>query len=358
MKKIILTGGGSAGHVVGNIALLPGLRDRGYEIKYIGSYKGIEKEMIEKENIPYISISTGKIHRYLTVDNLVQPFKVLKGITDAMGVLKKEKPDVIFSKGGFVSVPVAVAAKFLKIPFIAHESDLSMGLANKVALKFTDKILVTFPQTLKFVSGKGILVGSPIRGELLMGNRDKGLEFLNYKEKKELLLIMGGSLGSRYLNSIIRDNLDYLLNKFNICHLTGKGNIDESLNSTEGYRQFEFLTEEIPDILNATDFVVSRSGSNSIYEFLKLEIPALLIPLDLDQSRGDQIENAESFAESGYALMIREADLNNDSFINKIEELIQKSEIMKEKMRTADLGNALEKMHDIIDSASGLIIKK
>lgn len=354
MKKIILTGGGSAGHVVGNIALLPGLRERGYDIKYIGSHKGIEKEMIGKENLPYFSISTGKIHRYLTADNLIQPFKVLKGITDALKILKREKPDVIFSKGGFVSVPVAVAAKFLKIPFIAHESDVSMGLANKVALRFTDKILVTFPQTLKFVGNKGILVGSPIRGELLKGNKEKGLSFLGFDKDKPLLLIMGGSLGSRYLNGIIRENLEYLLNKFNICHLTGKGNIDESLIGKEGYRQFEFLTEEIPDILHASDFVVSRSGSNSIYEFLKLEIPALLIPLDLDQSRGDQIENAESFTESGYAIMIREGELNKDSFIKKIEELMEKAPSMKEKMRNADLGTALEKIHSIIDEAAGI----
>lgn len=352
MKKIILTGGGSAGHVVGNIALIPKLLEKNYEIKYIGSLNGIEKGMIEKLNIPYFPISTGKIHRYLTAKNLSQPFKVIKGITDAYKILKREKPDVIFSKGGFVSVPVAIASKLLKIPFVGHESDLSMGLANKVALRFTDKILVTFPETLESTKGKGILVGSPIREELLTGDRQRGLEFLGFKNDKPLLLIMGGSLGSKYINKTVDKNLNKLTELFNICHLRGKNNLNNDLNNVIGYRQFEFLTEEIKDILHAADYVVSRSGSNAIFEFLKLRIPSLLVPLDVDQSRGDQVENAMSFTKAGYSLMIRERDITDETFLNKVLELKDNGDVLKENMKNAHFPDALNKIVSVIEEIS------
>lgn len=352
MKKIILTGGGSAGHVVGNVALLPGLKERGYSIEYIGRHEGIEKEIIEKENIPYHGISTGKIHRFITPKNLTMPFKVIKGIFDAKKLLKEIKPDVIFSKGGFVSVPVAIASYSLKIPFIAHESDLSMGLANKLALKFTDKVLVTFPETLEKVKEKGILVGSPTRRELKLGDKNKGLEFLEFNEEKKVLLVMGGSLGSRYLNNIIRDNLDTLLKTYQICHLTGKGNCDPKFQNIKGYKQYEYVSKELPDIMHATDLIVSRAGSNAIYEYLMLNIPSLLIPLDLDQSRGDQIENAESFTKSGYSIMIREKDLNNESFKKKLEELEEKTQSLKENMKNSNFGSAVDKILDIIDNST------
>ncbi|HCZ9352753.1 TPA: undecaprenyldiphospho-muramoylpentapeptide beta-N-acetylglucosaminyltransferase, partial [Staphylococcus aureus] len=294
MMKIAFTGGGTVGHVSVNLSLIPTALSQGYEALYIGSKNGIEREMIESQlpEIKYYPISSGKLRRYISLENAKDVFKVLKGILDARKVLKKEKPDLLFSKGGFVSVPVVIAAKSLNIPTIIHESDLTPGLANKIALKFAKKIYTTFEETLNYLpKEKADFIGATIREDLKNGNAHNGYQLTGFNENKKVLLVMGGSLGSKKLNSIIRENLDALLQQYQVIHLTGKGLKDAQVKKS-GYIQYEFVKEDLTDLLAITDTVISRAGSNAIYEFLTLRIPMLLVPLGLDQSRGDQIDNA------------------------------------------------------------------
>jgi UDP-N-acetylglucosamine--N-acetylmuramyl-(pentapeptide) pyrophosphoryl-undecaprenol N-acetylglucosamine transferase len=321
MSKIAFTGGGTVGHVSVNLSLIPTAIEKGHETFYIGSKNGIEKEMIASQlpNITYHSISSGKLRRYISLENIKDVFKVLKGVLDARKVLKKEKPDLLFSKGGFVSVPVVIAARSLKIPTIIHESDLTPGLANKIALKFAKKIYTTFEDTVKYLpQDKADFVGATVREDLKSGNKSRGYHLTNFNNDKKVLLVMGGSLGSRKLNEIIRGNLDGLLKTYQIIHLTGKGLLDEQLQDREGYCQFEFVKDDLTDLLAITDTVISRAGANAIYEFLTLKIPMLLIPLGLDQSRGDQIDNAKNFAKKDFGSYIMEDELTEDKLTKQL----------------------------------------
>ena len=320
--KIIMTGGGTAGHVTPNLALVPSLKEKGFDIKYIGSKDGIEKSIIQKNNIQYFEISSGKLRRYFDIKNFADPFKVIKGVFEAKKILSKEKPDLIFSKGGFVSVPVVIAASLKKIPVVAHESDITPGLANKIASPFCDKLCVTFRESLKYIKGnKGVLTGSPIREEVLHGSKAKGQKLCGFYGDKEVLFIMGGSLGSKIINKVIRESIVELSKNFDIIHICGKNNIDEELIKYKNYKQFEYVEEELPDLMALSDYIISRAGANSIFEFLALKKPTLLIPLSRKVSRGDQILNAESFKNEGYSLVIEEEDITKESFLNKIEEL-------------------------------------
>ena len=324
MAKIAFTGGGTVGHVSVNLSLIPTAIEQGHQAFYIGSKQGIEREMIESQlpNITYHTISSGKLRRYLSFENIKDVFKVLKGILDARKVLKKERPDALFSKGGFVSVPVVIAAKSLKIPTIIHESDLTPGLANKIALKFAKKIYTTFEDTVKYLpKDKADFVGATVRQDLLHGDKGRGYQLTEFTDKKPVLLVMGGSLGSKKLNDIIRQNLDLLLEKYQVIHLTGKGLLDPSLNDVKGYKQFEFVKDDLTDLLAITHTVISRAGSNAIYEFLTLNIPMLLIPLGLDQSRGDQIDNAKNFEAKGYGRMIAEDQLTEHRLIDELQDI-------------------------------------
>lgn len=323
MSKIAFTGGGTVGHVSVNLSLIPTALEKGHQVFYIGSKNGIEREMIESQlsNIKYYPISSGKLRRYLSFENAKDVFKVLKGILDARRVLKKEKPDLLFSKGGFISVPVVIAARSLNIPTIIHESDLTPGLANKISLKFSKKIYTTFEDTLKYLpKDKADFVGATIREDLKEGNQQKGYEITGFDSDKKVLLVMGGSLGSKKLNDIIRENLEALLHDYQIIHLTGHGLVDESYKQ-KGYIQYEFVKEELTHLLSITDTVVSRAGSNAIYEFLTLRIPMLLIPLGLDQSRGDQIDNAKYFESKGYGKMIPEDQLTQFKLLEQLKQI-------------------------------------
>ena len=347
--KIIMTGGGTAGHVTPNLALIPRLKEEGFEIKYIGSNDGIEKEIITKNNIPFFGISCGKLRRYFDVKNFTDPFKIIKGIVEALVILSKEKPDVIFSKGGFVAVPVVIAASIKNIPVVAHESDMTPGLANKLSAPFANKLCVTFRESLNFVKGnKGVLTGSPIRKEILEGDKNRGKKACDFTDDKEILFIMGGSLGSKIINDEIRKNLDKLLKLFNIIHICGKGNIDETLNGKSGYKQFEYVSEELPDLMKAADYIISRAGANSIFEFLALKKPTLLIPLSRKASRGDQILNSKSFKKEGYALMLEEEEITDDTLYNKILELKDKKEELITNMAKSKVKNGVETIVEVI----------
>ena len=322
MKRIVLTGGGTAGHVTPNIALLPSLKEAGYEVFYIGSYTGIEKQLIEDLEIPYYGISSGKLRRYKSLKNLSDPFRVLKGYFQARTLMRKIKPDIVFSKGGFVSVPVVLAAGHKRIPVIIHESDMTPGLANKISIPSATKVCCNFPETLSSLpAGKAVLTGSPIRQELLSGDKYRAREFLHFTSDKPVILVVGGSLGAVAVNNAIRAILPELLKDFQVIHLCGRGKLDPSLNGTEGYAQFEYIKEELRDLFALTDIVISRAGANAICELLALKKPTLLIPLSAKASRGDQILNARSFERQGFSMVLEEEELTTESLLHAVSEL-------------------------------------
>lgn len=327
MKTIVLTGGGTAGHVTPNLALLPILRKEGYTIYYIGSENGIEKELMEAENIPYYGVPTGKVRRYLSKENVKDMVKVVKGVTEARRLIRDLKPDIVFSKGGFVAVPVVLGAKANGVPVVIHESDMTPGLANKVASKTARVICTTFKETLAYLDKeKGIHTGSPLRASLFEGDKMKGLKQCNFTKDKPVLLMMGGSLGARRLNEVLRESLQELTKQFQIVHLCGRGNLAEELKEVSGYQQFEYVKEGLEDLMAMADIVVSRAGSNAICEIVALRKPNLLIPLSKSASRGDQIENAYSFAKQGFSMVLEEESLSREVFLKEILMLFEKRE--------------------------------
>ena len=354
MKKIVLTGGGTAGHVTPNIALLPSLKEAGYEVFYIGSYTGIEKTLIEDLGIPYYGISSGKLRRYRSLKNLSDPFRVLHGLFQAKRLMKKIKPDIVFSKGGFVSVPVVLAAGSRHIPVIIHESDMTPGLANKIAMRKATKICCNFPETLKYLpEGKAVLTGSPIRQELLLGNKAAGLDLCNFTTDKPIILVVGGSTGAVHVNEAVRSILPELLKDFQVVHLCGKGKMDESLNGTPGYVQFEYISEQMRDLFAISSIVISRAGANAICELLALKKPNLLIPLSANASRGDQILNARSFEAQGFSMVIDEDYLSPGLLIEKVHALYGSRQTYIDAMGKSRQTNAIPSILEIINEITG-----
>ncbi len=350
MKKIILTGGGTAGHVTPNIALLPGLRELGYEISYIGSYEGIEKELIEKEDVPYYPIASGKLRRYIDLKNLSDPAKVVRGYMQSRRLMHKLKPNIVFSKGGYVSVPVVLAARHTHIPVIIHESDITPGLANKLSFSSADKICCNFPETLQYLpEGKGIVTGSPIREELFHGDPDKAYAYTGLTKELPIILIIGGSLGSKAINEAVRKLLPTLLKSYQIIHLCGKGNLDPTLHQTTGYVQYEYISDELPDLFAVTDLVISRAGANAICELQALAKPNILIPLSKEASRGDQILNAESFKKQGFSYVIEEEDLSDDTLLKGVEQVWENRESYIKAMKESQKTNAIETILGLIE---------
>jgi UDP-N-acetylglucosamine--N-acetylmuramyl-(pentapeptide) pyrophosphoryl-undecaprenol N-acetylglucosamine transferase len=342
-KTIVFTGGGSAGHVTPNIGIMNEMDHQKWDIKYIGSKKGIEKELIQKINIQYYEISSGKLRRYIDFENVKDIFRVLKGCLEARRILKKIRPHLVFSKGGFVSVPIIVAARSLGIPIFIHESDMTPGLANKISQRFATKIFTSFEETEKFFpKNQTKAIGSPIRKEILNGSPDKGRRFLGFDQKLPVLTIMGGSLGAKKINQAVRESIQDLTSKYQIVHLCGKGNVDQTLVGLPGYKQFEYIHEELPDILAATDTVITRGGSNAIFEFLALKIPMLIIPLGKAQSRGDQILNAKSFEEKGYSLTLEEENLTKETMKQTLEKLEKNRDKFKITMANSVQGQAIK----------------
>ncbi len=349
MKRIILTGGGTAGHVTPCIALLPELQKEGYDIQYIGSYNGIEKKLIEEYNIPYHGISSGKLRRYFDPKNFSDPFKVMKGYFEAKKLLKRLKPDIVFSKGGFVTVPVVMAAKKHKIPVIIHESDMTPGLANKLAIPSATKVCANFPETVKFLPAeKAVLTGTPIRKELFSGNKIKGLDFCGFSANKPVILIIGGSTGSKVINDVIRGMLPTLLREYQVIHLCGKGNLDERFNDTVGYAQYEYIKAELSDLMAAADLIISRAGANAICEILALRKPNILIPLSAAASRGDQILNAESFEHQGYSFVLKEEDLSISHLLESIRTVLEAKQEYIDAMNQSSLNNSIETIVQLI----------
>lgn len=351
MKRIVLTGGGTAGHVNPNIALIGRLKELGYDISYIGSKNGIEKDLIAETGIPYYAISTGKLRRYLDAKNVTDVFRVAKGLADADRLLRFIRPDVIFSKGGYVSVPVVISSKRHNVPVVIHESDFTPGLANKISFHFAKHICCSFPETLSMLpEDKGIHTGSPIRETLFNGNKDAGLSFTGLSDKKPILLIMGGSIGSVAINEAIRLALPALLENYQLIHLCGKGNLDETLKNTVGYVQYEYIGTELPDLFAASSIIISRAGANAIFEFLALHKPNILIPLPATQSRGDQLLNAQSFEKQGYSYVLPEEKVNAASLQEAIQLVESKKDIFISAMKKASEKDAVRSIVDLVES--------
>lgn len=352
MRKILLTGGGTAGHVTPNIALLPSLKEANYDIVYMGSYDGIEKKLIADFEIPYIGISTGKFRRYLDVKNFTDPFRVLKGFSEAKKFLKEYHPDVVFSKGGFVSVPVVRAAAALKIPCIIHESDMTPGLANRLCIPVAKKVCCNFPETLENLpADKAVLTGSPIRSELLQGNKLAGLDMCGFTANKPVLMVIGGSLGAADVNKAVRLALPRLLERFQVVHLCGKDKLDNLLLNTPGYKQFEYVKAELKDLFAMADIVISRAGANAICELLALKKPNILIPLPASKSRGDQILNAKSFEAQGFSIVIDQDYLTENLLLEKVYELYDNRTKYLEAMEKSNQLDSIQTIMKLIEEA-------
>ena len=351
MKKIVLTGGGTAGHVTPNLALLPRLFELGYEVSYIGSYNGIEKKLVEDFGVPYYGVSCGKLRRYFDLKNISDPIRVLKGIGEAKKILKQIDPDVVFSKGGFVSVPVVRAAHSRKIPVILHESDMTPGLANKLSIPMAEKICCNFPETFQHLpKDKAVLTGSPIRTELLQGSRDAALSFTGLTGEKPVLMIIGGSLGAAAVNEAVRAALPELLKKYDVVHLCGKDKLDPSLDGTPGYRQYEYIKKELADLFACADLVISRAGANAICELLALHKPHLLIPLSARASRGDQLLNAASFQKQGFSEVLMEEALSTETLLDSLADLESNRERFVKAMEQSAGGDAITAITDLIEN--------
>lgn len=353
-KTIVFTGGGSAGHVTPNIAIIDEINSHDWNIHYIGSKNGIEKELIENLSISYFAISSGKLRRYVDVENIKDIFRVLKGCLDARKVLRKIRPDIVFSKGGFVSVPVVIAAKSLGITTFIHESDMTPGLANKIAQRFATKIFTSFEEAKQhFPADKTIAIGPPIRKEILAGSPKKARTYLQFNDSLPILTIMGGSLGAKKLNEAVRNSLPELTRRYQIVHLCGKGNVDENYQQIEGYCQFDYVNKELADILSATTTVITRGGSNAIFEFLALRIPMIIVPLSKKQSRGDQILNAKAFEEKGYSLTLEEENLTSKSLLQHLDNIESKRKDILHNMRASGKTDALQILVDEISDYIG-----
>ncbi|TKH18782.1 undecaprenyldiphospho-muramoylpentapeptide beta-N-acetylglucosaminyltransferase [Bacillus wiedmannii] len=345
-KRILFTGGGTAGHVMINMVLIPKFMEKGWGVEYIGSQNGIEKLLVQ--NVKYNSISTGKLRRYWDWENFKDPFKIIKGCIQSYKLMKRIKPDVIFSAGGFVSVPVVIGAWMNKVPVIIREPDSTLGLANKIALPFTTKLCTTFPKTGENVSNeKKVYVGPIVREEIERGNVLRGRSYCKFQQDKPVLLIMGGSQGAQWINDMVRKSLETLLLNFNIVHMCGKGKVDSSI-SMEGYMQFEYIGDELPHILNMASVVVSRAGSTAISELLFLKKPMLLIPLTNSSSRGDQVLNAEYFSRQGYAEVILQDRISTNVFIHAVNKLYTNKERYIQNMNGYKKTND-EGIHQLID---------
>jgi len=336
MKRIVLTGGGTAGHVTPHLAVLPHLLKEGYDVHYIGTETGIERGMMENyPGVTYHAVKSGKLRRYFDWKNFTDPFRVIAGAVQSARLMGRLRPDVCFSKGGFVSVPVVVGAWLHRVPVLCHESDLTPGLANKICAKFARRIATTFPECAKALGKKAVCTGTPMRPELFSGSRERGLALSGFSGSRPVLMMVGGSSGAQSVNKALREALPALLPEMDVLHLTGKGNLDESLDTLAGYKQFEFLSEELPDAIACADLILSRAGSNAICEFQALKKPMLLVPYPKGASRGDQILNAESFRKRGLCHVLPQENMTPQRLAAAIRELRQDKDRLMENLTQA-----------------------
>jgi len=343
MKTIVLTGGGTAGHVTPNMALIPRLQADGWTVHYIGGANSPEQQLISRmPGVTFHTVSVGKLRRYFDPKNFTDPFRVLRGIRQATGIIRKLKPNVVFSKGGFVSVPVVYGAKLNGVPVVIHESDMTPGLANKLCAPFAMAECCTFPEAIQYTKGKGVHTGTPIRPELLSGSRESGLRRFGFNDSRPVLMVMGGSTGAQAINQALRLALPKLTNNFQVLHLCGKGNSNSSYNGDPGYVQYEYMNEEMADAYACADIIVSRAGANALCEILAARKPALLIPYPKSASRGDQILNAESFRARGLSHVLMQEDMTPDTLVKAIEKLYHDRGTLYQAMDAEPTGNGID----------------
>ena len=351
-KRIVLTGGGTAGHVTPNIELMAQLQQEGWQCHYLGSKTGIEFELISKLNYPFHAISSGKLRRYFSWQNFIDPFKIVFAILQSVVLLTKIKPQVVFSKGGFVAFPVVVAAWLKRIPVICHESDMSPGLATRLSLPFAKTLCVTFEKAKSYFKNQQKIVhsGTPIRQSLFNGNRQQALSLCGFQEDKPCIMIMGGGAGSVLINQVVRQALPALLQKFNVIHLCGKGKVDDNQNDA-GYKQFDYVDEALADLFAASEVVIGRSGANAVNEILALAKPHIFIPLSLKASRGDQIQNANFFKEKGISYVIDEEALTVDGLTQAINEVYDSREERIQKVKALNIQSGTKALMQLIQEA-------
>lgn len=353
MKRIVFTGGGTAGHVTPNLALIPHFLKTGWDVHYIGTEQGIEKGLIAPVNgVTYHAVHSGKLRRYFDVKNFTDPFRVVQGAFEANSLMGKLKPNVLFSKGGFVSVPAVYGAWLHRVPAVLHESDMTPGLANRITIPFAKVLCTTFPETAKAIGQKAVYTGTPLRAALFAGSRAKGLSFLGFDGQKPVLTMMGGSSGAASVNQALREALPALLSRFDIAHICGKGNADRSLDGQKGYRQLEYVSDELPDVLAATDLMLSRAGANALSEILALKKPALLVPYPLGASRGDQIVNAASFEKRGFSRVLRQEDMDASSLERELVGLWHERARYVKAMEAEPLQDGTKKVIELIEKAA------
>lgn len=347
---IAFTGGGTAGHVIPNIALIKTLQKESWQLSYVGSPNGVEKNMITALDIPYYAVKSGKLRRYFSWQTFLEPINITLGIFQAYFLLRRLRVQLLFSKGGFVSFPVVVAAWMHRIPIILHESDLTPGLANRLSFPFANKIALTFADAKKYFKRKEklLVTGTPLREELFQGSKEAGLKICGFQNDKPCLLIMGGSQGAKPLNDCLKIALPELLRRFQVVHLCGKGKRDQVPVAQAGYCVFEYVDEALNDLFAAADLVISRAGANALYEILALHKPHILIPLSLKSSRGDQVENARYFEAQGFSEVIKEEELSPAGLLAAIEKLEPQKQSRIEKMKTLDIQSASEKIIGLI----------
>lgn len=350
-KRIVFTGGGTAGHVTPNIALIEQLLAEGWDVHYIGSESGMERDLIGAiDGVAYHAIATGKLRRYFSWQNFIDPFRVLRGCFQARALIRRIRPDVVFSKGGFVSVPVVIAAG--KTPVVAHESDFSPGLSNRIACRFTDRICVTFEDTLSHVPHrKGVFTGTPIRPALYAGERERALRFTGFSGEKPVLLVMGGSLGAQKLNELLRAALPTLSETYDVIHLCGRGKEDCNCVAC-GYTQYEYIDQELPDLFALADVVLSRAGANAVFELLALNKPSVLVPLTTSSTRGDQLLNAAYFQKKGYAVMVDQDTATPESLSRAIDEVYRERERFMRTMEEDTRSDGTQAILEIIRNAA------
>ncbi len=352
MKKVLLTGGGTAGHVTPNLAILRLLRENSFEIHYAGTKSGIERELVNREGLPYHMVSAGKLRRYFDFKNFTDIFKIGVGFLQSLVLMIRLRPSVVFSKGGFVSCPVVWAAWLMRVPVVIHESDITPGLANRLSMPFAKKVCYSFPETGRYLRKKGVHTGLPVRQELYSGSAEEGRKISGFGSDKPAVLVIGGSQGSQMINAAVRSALDDLLEEFCVCHLCGKGALVEK--GYPGYCQFEYVNDELSHLLAMADVVVARSGATTLFELLALRKPSLLIPLFTGASRGDQILNANSFEKQGFSRTLLQQKMTPETLSDNIRGLYKERYVLIAAMERSEFVNGDKRVAEEIVS----VVKK
>ena len=316
--RVLIVGGGSAGHVIPALPVIERLKASGHTVTFVGTRSGLEERLVAQAGVRYRGISAGKLRRYFSWQNLTDLFRIVAGVLQSIVLIGRERPQVVFSKGGFVSFPIALAAWLWRVPLVAHESDLTPGLANRLVMPFARSLCVSFPATKVHREGLNILhTGTPLRPSMLHGDAAAGRAALGLSSEQPLLVVTGGSLGATSLNAALRDALPQLLKQYYVLHVTGAGKSEDV--AMPGYDQREYVGEGWGDLLAAADVVISRAGANALFELLALRKPNVLVPLDARASRGDQIDNAAYAEAAGYSLVVPDEALGASALLDAVQ---------------------------------------